>query len=290
MKNYKGYFDLLSKTYEGAVNFLFEKYGPAQDDYFREKSYKRFMNGEIKNITKGKISRTNEGLYCHHIDENNWLKLSDKYLVKKFNIPFEHQRKDRLVYCDLIEHSILHVLITKETSFEYGYPGYDFHLKPMIEDWYLNKKIPEREWMKNCYNKSFLEPQEAFNIIQEMQKKIGESYYISLLDYNREKEKEEEERIKRLQELKQARIDEKSELIKYAKTLHSKSSRESIVSISYSICIEYKDPTNIYNKDRDITFKEYDSKMKKYTKEKILKDLWIYIEDLPEITDEESIV
>src|SRR5699024_220646 len=99
MNKYKEYWNLLSKTYEEAVKFLLNKYGPAQDDYFREKSYQRFMNGEIKNITKGKFSRTKEGLYCHHIDQIKWLKVSDQYFVRKFNIPYEHQRKDKLVYC-----------------------------------------------------------------------------------------------------------------------------------------------------------------------------------------------
>ncbi|WP_255637603.1 hypothetical protein [Virgibacillus sp. AGTR] len=36
MTSYKDYLDLLSKTYEGAVDFLLQKYGPAQDDYYRE--------------------------------------------------------------------------------------------------------------------------------------------------------------------------------------------------------------------------------------------------------------
>lgn len=282
MNSYKEYLDLLSKPYEKAVDFLLQKYGPAQDDYFRENSYQRFMNGEIKNITRGKISRANEGLYCHHIDEIKWLKISDKSFVKRFNIPFEYQRKDRLVYCDLVEHSILHVLITKETSFGFGYPGYDLFLKPMIEDWYLKKAIPKPEWMKNCYNKSFLEVQEAFNIIKEMQEKIGESYFNTLLDYYEKIKKIEEERIKRTLEQKKARIDEKDDWIKRAKQLYSKSPRSNIVAASYYICIVYKDPTDILKGNRSITFEEYDRKMKKYMKEKILEDLLVYIESLLE--------
>lgn len=86
---YNSYLELLLKTYAEAVIFLLQKYGPAQDDYFREKSYKRFLNGEVKSIAKGKTTRTTEGLYCHHIDENKWLKISDKYYVEKHNIPFE---------------------------------------------------------------------------------------------------------------------------------------------------------------------------------------------------------
>ena len=231
MNRYKEYLDLLSKTYEEAVEFLLQKYGPALDDYYREKSYQRFMNGEIKNISKGKISRTNEGLYCHHIDEIKWLKVSDKNFVMRFNIPFEHQRKDRLVYCDLIEHSILHILITMETSYEFGYQGYKVYLRPIIEDWYLNKIIPRPKWMQNCYNKSFLEVQEAFNILKAMQSKLGKSYY----------KKKEEERIRWIKALEQNRLNDRYKWITRAKQLHSKSTRDDIVSISYYIYKEYHD-------------------------------------------------
>lgn len=287
MNNYKEYLVLLSKTYEEAVEFLLQKYGPAQDDYFRENSYQRFMNGEIKNITKGKASRTNEGLYCHHIDEIKWLKISDQGFVKRFNIPFEFQRKDRLVYCDLAEHTILHVLIIKETSFEFGYPGYEVFLKRLIEEWYLDKIIPNPEWMKNCYNRSFLEPNKALNLLKEMQRMLGKNYFNTLLDYYEARNKLEEERIKRQQELKQARINEREGWVERAKQLHNKSPRSAVVVASYYICIEYKNPTYILNRE-SITFKEYDSKMKKYTKEKILEELLVYIERLPELAGEES--
>ncbi|WP_416150245.1 hypothetical protein ACM26V_04455 [Salipaludibacillus sp. HK11] len=44
MSSYKEYKGLLSKTYDEVVEFLLQKYGSAQDDYFREKSYQKFMN------------------------------------------------------------------------------------------------------------------------------------------------------------------------------------------------------------------------------------------------------
>lgn len=92
----------------------------------------------------------------------------------------------------MIEHTILHVLITKETTFEFGYPGYGVFLKPIIEEWYLDKIIPNLEWMKRCYNKSFLDSHEAFNILKEMQKTLGESYFNTLLDYYEEKKRMKE--------------------------------------------------------------------------------------------------
>lgn len=150
----------------------------------------------------------------------------------------------------------------------------------MIEDWYLNKLIPNPEWMKNCYNKSFLHPQDAFNILQEMQRALGEGYFDKLLDYYEEVKKKEEERMRKLKELKQTHIDKREKLIRDAKQLNSKIPRSTIVSISYSIYIGYKDPTDIFNRNRTTTYEEYNSKMKKYTKGKILEDLLRYIESL----------
>ncbi|MCM3612694.1 hypothetical protein M4S82_15720 [Planococcus sp. MERTA32b] len=285
MDSYGGYLDLLSKNYEEAVDWLLQKYGPAQDDYFRESSYQRFMNGEIKNITKGKASRTSEGLYCHHIDEIKWLKMSDQNFVKVYNIPFENQRKNRLVYCDLVEHTILHVLIIKETSFEYGYPGYEVYLKKLIEEWYLDERIPNPEWMKKCLMKSFLAPQKAFDLVQEMQKVIGESYFNTLVEYYDEKKKIEENRNKWQEQFKQRRIDERAYWIGNAKQLHYKSPRSEIVTASYFIRIEYK---NVMEFNRSTTFKEYDVEMKKYMKEEILDKLLVYIESSPELSGEES--
>ena len=58
-------------TYSQAVAYLLNKYGAVTDDYYKEKSYTRFLNGEIKSITKGKYTRSSEGLYCHHISRTN---------------------------------------------------------------------------------------------------------------------------------------------------------------------------------------------------------------------------
>ncbi|WP_416150246.1 hypothetical protein ACM26V_04465 [Salipaludibacillus sp. HK11] len=241
-------------------------------------NYEIDSNGEIKNITKGKFSRTSEGLYCHHIDEKKELKISDQLFIKRNKIPFEYQRKDRLVYCDLVEHSILHVLITKETSFEFGYPGYGAFLKPMIEVWYLDKIIPNSEWMKRCYNQSFLDSQEAFDILKEMQKTLAESYFNTILDYYEEKKRMKEESSKRELERDQYLKDDRDRLIKRAKLLHSKSPRKEIVISSYYL--KYEDTTNTFYRDNACTYEDYESKMKIYTKEKILEELNIYLENL----------
>lgn len=43
MNKKEEYLNLLSKTYHEAVEFLSRKYGPAEDDYFREEFYQRFL-------------------------------------------------------------------------------------------------------------------------------------------------------------------------------------------------------------------------------------------------------
>ncbi|GAA3720725.1 hypothetical protein GCM10022378_08430 [Salinicoccus jeotgali] len=163
------YFALLSKTYNEAVEFLLDKYGAAEDDYYREKSYGRFLNGEIKSIAKGKFSRSLEGLECHHISENKYLNMTNGGFIRRQNIPFEYHKKENLVFCDIVEHAILHTLIAKETSLEFGYPGYKEFLRPKIADWYVKKDIPQKsKWHIACYHKAYLTPEEALDLLEEM--------------------------------------------------------------------------------------------------------------------------
>lgn len=150
------YISLLNLSYNEAIEKLLLKYGPAKDDYYREKSYIRFLNGEIKNITRGAYTRTREGLYCHHIDEFKFENLSNKDFIQSYEYPFYYQKKDRLVYCDLLEHLILHTLIAKETSGDRGFTGYVTHIRPMVDELYIDKIEPKPEWMKICKEKSYL--------------------------------------------------------------------------------------------------------------------------------------
>lgn len=165
LKYYKG---LLEYTYDELCEMLLNKYGHSTDDYFSEKSYIRFLNGEIKTITKRKITRTKEGLYCHHIDEDKQIMISDPTYIKEFNIPFEFQKKERLVYCDLIEHSALHILIAKENGTKnrqrLGIGGYVNFMRPELIIWFEFGMIP-KGWKLNCYNALSLTKKDAINII-----------------------------------------------------------------------------------------------------------------------------
>lgn len=155
------YLSLLELTYTEAVQFLLSKYGPATVDYYSEQSYERFLRGEIKSITKRKYSRTQEGLYCHHIDENKFENLSNINFIRVNKYPFKYQTKDRLVYCDLFEHLILHTLIAKETLGKFGLRGYFSYIEPIIKEWYIDGIDPKIIYMKICKEKAFLSPKET---------------------------------------------------------------------------------------------------------------------------------
>lgn len=90
-------------TYMQLVEYLLNKYGTAKFSYFCTPTCK----GNNK-----KVSRTKEGLLCHHIDEDKAILLSTpSHAVAN---PWEYQLPERLVYCNYLEHLLLHVAIMRE--------------------------------------------------------------------------------------------------------------------------------------------------------------------------------
>lgn len=90
----------LEMDYNQLVNHLLRKYGSAKGDFFCTET----CASENK-----KIKRTSEGLFCHHIDEDKAINLSIHFHAIKN--PFEYQKAERLVYCNILEHLILHIKI-----------------------------------------------------------------------------------------------------------------------------------------------------------------------------------
>ena len=101
------YVDELKMSYKNLVAHLLAKYGPAKGDYFLTETCRSKNNS---------ISRGKEGLFCHHIDEDKAILLSNPdFAVRN---PFEYQKANRLVYCDILEHLILHIKIAEEAKSE----------------------------------------------------------------------------------------------------------------------------------------------------------------------------
>lgn len=78
-------------------------------------------------------------MFCHHIDENKAIKLSKPEFAIN---PFAYQKADRLVYCDILEHLILHIKIYEETKNTcLGIAGAIAFICPEINDYYSGKKV-----------------------------------------------------------------------------------------------------------------------------------------------------
>lgn len=97
----------MTMDYDSLVKHLLSKYGVAKYDYFTDPSCK---------FADPRKSRTKEGLFCHHIDEDKGIALSDKMLAVEQ--PFEYQKAERLVYCNYLEHLMLHIQIGKNKYWE----------------------------------------------------------------------------------------------------------------------------------------------------------------------------
>ena len=142
------YQKIMNFTYDELVQHLLDKYGPAEHDYF--------MN-ESCSTKNQKVTRTAEGLYCHHIDEDKAVLLSNDAFASRN--PFEYQKANRLVYCNLLEHFLLHILIAeepkKEGANEYeiqGIGGAVCYISKQLNDLY-NGYIFKQEWLINTTSK-----------------------------------------------------------------------------------------------------------------------------------------
>ena len=136
----------LQMSYRELVQYLLQKYGPAKYDYYCSEACKS------KNR---KISRTSEGLFCHHIDEDKAIMLShDEFASRN---PYEYQKANRLVYCNALEHLILHIKIVEEPRNEnanrmelQGIGGAINWLCPQINDYYNGYEF-KKQYQKDIY-------------------------------------------------------------------------------------------------------------------------------------------
>ena len=141
------YESLLKTSYTDAVKYFLKKYGTAKHNYFKD------TNCTTKNP---QVTRTSEGLYCHHIDEDKAIMLSnDKFAAAN---PFDYQKANRLVYCNLLEHLLLHVKIAENPDAqanENELPGIggaiNFICKD-LNDIYSGKEFAE-DWRKTVAEK-----------------------------------------------------------------------------------------------------------------------------------------
>lgn len=143
--NLNEYNNVKNMTYLEYCDYLQSKYGKSNYDYMSE------------NFKKNpKVTRTKEGLFCHHKFEDHAILLSHpEYAMQN---PFYYQKAENLVYCDFLEHLFLHILITeypaedKNENENVGIGGCINFFIPELNDLYSGFNITQ-QWKLNCFNK-----------------------------------------------------------------------------------------------------------------------------------------
>lgn len=131
-------------TYLDYCDYLQQKYGIGLSDYMT-KSWNK----------NPKVTRTKDGLLAHHKYEDHAIMLSTKeYAMQN---PFEWQLAKNIVYCDYLEHLLLHILICEypaedHNAFEaVGVGGVINFIVPELNDLYSGWETGQA-WRKNCHN------------------------------------------------------------------------------------------------------------------------------------------
>nr|WP_259341204.1 hypothetical protein [Mammaliicoccus sciuri] len=213
-KKYSYYKKLLSLTYREAIQFLLEKHGEVIDNYYKEKSYNSFLDGKIKKITHGKYTKTKEGLYCHHTLENEHENISNTKFIAQYKYPFEYHKKENLVYCDLIEHLILHALITEETNGDRGFRGLVVFLIPMVKDWYIDGIEPIPIWKQLCRERAYLPKVYTKKLLMDVDELLKDvDAYKLILEEVRKKELDKINHEKKIQKMiREAKLNQEARI------------------------------------------------------------------------------
>ena len=130
-------------TYLEYCDYLQDKYGIGLADYMT-----------VNYVKNNKVSRTGEGLIAHHKMEDRAIMLSTKEYAKAN--PYEWQLKENIVYCDYLEHLLLHVLICKYPSIhknlfeKVGFGGVVNYIVPELNDLYSGWETSQA-WREKCH-------------------------------------------------------------------------------------------------------------------------------------------
>lgn len=174
--NLQEYEKIKGFTYLEYCDYLQKKYGIGINDYM------------TKDWGKNRdVSRTKEGLVAHHLFEDHAIMLSHIEYAKKN--PYEWQLAKNIVYCDYLEHLLLHILICQDPSEEknkneeVGVGGVINYIVPELNDLYSGWQ-PAEEWKIRCFNivkndkKVYLTLIERFKVLWEQFTTFEVYYYM----------------------------------------------------------------------------------------------------------------
>ena len=170
--NITEYENVKKLNYLQYCNYLQNKYGIGICDYMTE------------SWTKNKCSRTSEGLYAHHKYEDHAIRLSDVDCAMKN--PYEWQKAENIVYCDMLEHLYLHILICESPSKDkntreiVGIGGIFKFFVPTLNDVYSGWKS-NKQWEIKCHQK-IINDKDVYLILIERFKKTVRNILCLMID------------------------------------------------------------------------------------------------------------
>lgn len=142
--NIQEYKQVENFTYLEYCDYLQQKYGIGLSDYMT-KSWNK----------NPKVTRTKDGLFAHHKYEDHAIMLSTKEFAMRN--PFEWQLAHNIIYCDYLEHLLLHIKICEYPSKErnlfeaVGIGGVINYLVPELNDVYSGWEANVL-WKQVCHN------------------------------------------------------------------------------------------------------------------------------------------
>ncbi|MDV3157533.1 MAG: hypothetical protein Q8760_02295 [Candidatus Phytoplasma australasiaticum] len=147
-------------TYNQIIDILLDKYGEVPGNYFLDRKCTK-INEYIK--------RSSEGLQIHHIKENEMKGLSNPELAQK--APFSYQMEYNLVYCNLLEHFLLHCKIWDHSSnplqFDVGQNGAQILLNE-LEKIHFDNYWQNKNYKRKAAQKIFLRKKNFFNALDSL--------------------------------------------------------------------------------------------------------------------------
>ena len=133
---FKNYLNL---NYCELVKELQNKYGLPKQAYFHK--------NDCKNKVK-EIRRTNEGLFIHHVKEYSIYGLSNNPTASNYS--FDNQQPINLVYCNILEHTLLHIKIFEENNNNVGHTIFN-KLLPQLNSYMFNISTKPNTHMTQYY-------------------------------------------------------------------------------------------------------------------------------------------
>ena len=151
--NLKEYEQIKDYGYEQYCDYLVNKHGAATGPYFTDTYWTKSKKPK-QPVANKNVTRTKEGLFLHHRQENHVASLSNPQVAAEHD--FELQSAENLVPCDYLEHLLLHILICENPEpFEGEYVGANGTLTwilPALVGYYEKRHISQ-EWQIPAFNR-----------------------------------------------------------------------------------------------------------------------------------------